>query len=148
MHSHNWLTWYTLQKYLLNIIKWRCLLIERKAWSPLPCGLHSQQRSELISITLMNHCSVDTVEICLALEGDCSGTGERQLEIPLQDSCKVDQIRNMSSLQGKPAALMTFWKEEETVMGIFFGCFLSQAREGIEALHRKEVGNIFSSPQS
>ena len=60
----------------------------------------------------------------------------------------MDQIRNMSLLQSKPAVLMTFRKEEGTVMGRFLGCFLSEAREGIEALHRREGEESFGSKQS
>lgn len=60
----------------------------------------------------------------------------------------MDQIRNVSLLQGKPAVLMTFRKEERTAMGIFLVCFLGEAREGIEALPRKEEGENFSSKKN
>lgn len=44
--------------------------------------------------------------------------------------------------------LMTFRKEERTAMGIFLVCFLGEAREGIEALPRKEEGENFSSKKN
>lgn len=54
----------------------------------------------------------------------------------------------MSLLQSKPAVLVTFRKEEGTATGRFLGCFLSEGRDGIEALHRREGEASVSSRQS